>query len=66
MEIASLVTGQPAIGTWIHTVTRSITDYTINVNLNNFAFIKMSDGPINALITFVRPHISSEDIIFLS
>jgi hypothetical protein len=67
MKIVSLVTGQvslPAVGTWIHTVSRSVTDYTINANLNNFAFIQMSDGPINALITLIRSHISSENIFY--
>jgi hypothetical protein len=67
MEIVSLVTGQvslPAVGTWIHTVTPSVTDYTSNANLNNFAFIQKSDGPMNALITLIRSHISLEDIFF--
>jgi len=67
MVIASVVTGQvslPAIGTWIHTVTRSVTDYTINANLNNFAFIQVSDRSINALIRHIPSHVFSEDIIF--
>lgn len=69
METASLVTGQvslPAIRTWIHIVSLSVTDCTINVNLYNFAFIQMSDGPINALIRHIRFDVSSEDIIVLS
>jgi len=69
VEIASLVTGQvslPAVGTWIHTFTRSVTDYTINANLNNFTFIQMSDCSIDVLIRHIHSHVSSEDIIFLS
>ena len=67
-EIASLVTGQvslPAIGTWFYTVTHSVKDYTINANLNIFAFIRMSDGPISTLIRHICSHVSSEDTIFL-
>lgn len=66
METVSLVTGQvslPAIGTRIHIVTRSVTECTINANLYNFAFIQMSDGPINALIRHIHSDVSSEDII---
>jgi len=69
METASVVNGQvslPAIVTWTHTVTRSVTDRTMNANLNNFSFIQMSDSPINALIRHILFDVSSEDIIFLS